>query len=252
MIREPQKIPPEKWLSRENAGFTLVEMAIVLLIIGLLLGGLMMPLSVQMDQRRISETQKALDEFNQALIGFAIVNGRLPCPASAASAGIESPAGGGICASPDGFLPAATLGLPQTDGLGYAVDAWGLTQNRIRYAVTTANGNAVTTTGGMRTTTMAVLAPDLHVCASATGITGTTCGAVSLTTNAVAVIYSLGGNAPTGGAGIDEAANLNGDPVFVSHTATSSGAPNGEFDDLVVWISPNILFNRMVAAGQLP
>ena len=24
------------------------------------------------------------------------------------------------------------------------------------------------------------------------------------------------------------------------------------FDDLVVWISPNVLFNRMVAAGKLP
>jgi hypothetical protein len=32
-------------------------------------------------------------------------------------------------------------------------------------------------------------------------------------------------------------------------TATALG---GEFDDMVVWISPNILFNRMVAAGKLP
>jgi len=233
-------------------GFTLVEMAIVLVIIGLMLGGLLMPLSTQMDQRKISETQKVLDEISQALIGFTIVNGRLPCPATAASAGIESPPGGGVCASPDGFLPAATLGLPQTAGLGFAVDAWGLTQNRIRYAVTTSNGSAFTTPGGMGATTMAVLAPDLQVCASAVGITPTTCGAAAiLTTNAIAVIYSLGKNAAMGGAGIDEVANLNGDPVFVSHAATPAGAPD-EFDDLVVWISPNILFNRMVAAGTLP
>lgn len=238
----------------DTSGFTLIEMAIVLVIVGLLLGGILMPLSAQIDQRRISETQKTLDEINQALIGFAIANGRLPCPASAISAGIESPAGGGVCTNPfNGFLPAATLGLPQTDGLGYTADAWGLTQNRIRYAVTTANGSAFTTANGMRTTTMAVLNPDLRVCASATGITGTTCGtAVSLTNNAIAVIYSLGRNAPTGGTGTDEAANLDNNPVFVSHTPTAIGAPNGEFDDIVTWVSPNTLFNRMVAANQLP
>ncbi|MDP2785976.1 MAG: prepilin-type N-terminal cleavage/methylation domain-containing protein, partial [Sulfurimicrobium sp.] len=68
---------------RNNAfGFTLVEMAIVLIIIGLLLGGLLMPLSAQMEQRRISETQKTLDEINQALIGFAVANKRLPCPST--------------------------------------------------------------------------------------------------------------------------------------------------------------------------
>ena len=26
----------------------------------------------------------------------------------------------------------------------------------------------------------------------------------------------------------------------------------GEFDDLVTWISPNILYNRMISAGRLP
>ncbi len=40
--------------------------------------------------------------------------------------------------------------------------------------------------------------------------------------------------------------------TFVSHTPTSPDYVAGEFDDLVSWISPNILFNRMVAAGRLP
>lgn len=241
------------------SGFTLVEMAIVLVIVGLLLGGLLMPLGAQMEQRKISETQKALDDIKEALIGYAVANGRLPCPASATSNGIESPQGGGVCTNPfNGFLPSATLGLSQTDSQGYAVDAWGLTQNRIRYAVSTANTSAFTTLNGMKTTTMATLAPDLRVCASATGITATTCGtAVSLTNNAVAIIYSLGKNASTGGLGTDEAANpnpnsANNDQVFVSHTPTSAAAANGEFDDIVTWLSPNTLFNRMVAAGQLP
>jgi hypothetical protein len=42
--------------------------------------------------------------------------------------------------------------------------------------------------------------------------------------------------------------------TFVSRTYQDTGATGtgGEFDDIVVWLSPNILFNRMVAAGQLP
>ncbi len=61
-------------MKAKRAGFTLVEMAIVLVIVGLLLGGLLMPLSAQVEQRRIGETQKALDEIKEALVGFAIAN----------------------------------------------------------------------------------------------------------------------------------------------------------------------------------
>jgi hypothetical protein len=44
----------------------------------------------------------------------------------------------------------------------------------------------------------------------------------------------------------DEAGNSDTDTIFVSHDFTPT------FDDLVMWISPNILFNRMVMAGKLP
>ena len=44
----------------------------------------------------------------------------------------------------------------------------------------------------------------------------------------------------------------NSDRVFVSHIPTASSATNGEFDDIVIWLSPNILFGKMVAAGKLP
>lgn len=241
---------------RTPAGFTLVEMAIVLLIVGLLLGGLLMPLQTQVNNQRSAETQKYLEQIKDALLGYAAANGRLPCPATAAGGGVESPAGG-VCTNPwNGFLPATTLGLSPVDAAGYAIDAWG---NRIRYAVTTSNGSAFTTAGGMHTTGIGTLAPDLSVCTSATGITATTCGAATntLASNAAVVIYSLGRNAGTGGIGLDEAANpnpasANNDQVFVSHAPADAGAANGEFDDLVVWLSPNTLYNRMLAAGTLP
>lgn len=262
-----------KLLNIKN-GFTLVEMAIVLMIVGLLLGGLLPTISSQIEQQRTNETRKALEEIKDALYGFAVANGRLPCPAF--SSGQESfcttdtyPCTGsassvvqshGRCTNPfNGFVPAATLGITPTDSQGFALDGW---SNRIRYAVTTDHSNAFTTINGMQTTGMATLSSELRVCASSFGNTPitppqTSCGtAQALTTtaqNAVpAIIFSQGQNWATGGISSDEASNLNGDAVFISHTPTSSSSPGGEFDDIVTWLSPNILYNRMVAAGKLP
>jgi len=250
-------------------GFTLVEMAIVLVLMGLILGTGLTLLSAQQEQRRVEETKAKLDEAREALIGYAIINDRLPCPATTTSNGYEDPIGGGACAHPyDGFVPAKTLGISGTDRSGYLPDSWG---NPIRYAVTTSNINAFTTS--MSSTGMSTLAPNLHVCSTATGITGTppSCASgppsTSLASGGVpAVIYSTGANmvglpgstGGTGGTGSDEAANPNPnsaatvDRVFISHSLTSAAETGGVFDDQVTWLSPYILFNRMVQAGRLP
>ena len=266
------------------SGFTLAELAIVLLIVGLLLAGLLTPLATQVDIKRTNDTQKMLDDVKEALIGFVVANGRFPCPANAASAGTEAfaPPGGsavnGNCANfYDGFVPAATLGIGPTDGQGFAIDAWGLQQNRIRYAVATITlndksgnplPNVLTRTGGIATVGINALAPPLPapavklllVCPTSSGINkpGLSCGAVKLTDTAPAVIYSVGANAATsGGIGADEGENPNPqggavDAFYVSHTKAPSTAPGGEFDDIVTWISLNTVFSRMIAAGQLP
>ena len=245
-----------------QTGFTLVEMAMVLMIVGLLLGGLIPTISSQMERQHSNETRKQMDEIQQALIGFAIINGRLPCPASSTSNGVESPTTGtGICDhSYDGYVPAATLGVTSAvdsqGNKGFAVDSWG---NRIRYVATSSNSNAFTKPNGMSTTGISALAPNLLVCSTATGITISSCAAgTSLTSNGVpVVIFSTGKNGAQGSAGTDEAANLDGtnannNRTFVSHTPSPSTAANGEFDDIVIWLSPNTLLNRMVAAGKLP
>lgn len=246
---------------RPPAGFSLIEMAIVLLIVSLLLDGLLMPLTAQVERRRANETQRWLEQAREALIGFAIANGRLPCPATLASHGAEDPAGGGTCAVSDGFLPAVTLGLAQVNGSGYALDGW---NSPLRYAVTIARdakGNRFTAADGMQGmiddagNASLYSLPNLTVCSSGVGITATSCGSagsVSLVTHAPAVIYSLGKNWATGGgSGTDEAANLNGDTVFVSHPPAAGASPGGEFDDMVTWLSPNILASRMFRAGTL-
>jgi hypothetical protein len=94
---------------------------------------------------------------------------------------------------------------------------------------------------------------------------------INLASGIPAVIFSYGRNswgtsadgdaiADKSATNVDEDANntsatSSGSPAttFISRTYTNNtSAIGGEFDDLVVWISPNILFNRMVAAGKLP
>jgi hypothetical protein len=106
---------------------------------------------------------------------------------------------------------------------------------------------------------IANLTPELRVCNSATGITATACsgGAESnyLINNAVVVIYSLGATGAQAAGGVDENANpnvpANPKSVFVSHEVTAAGVANGEFDHIVTWISPYVLYNAMIEAGQL-
>lgn len=250
-------------MPRPALGFTLTELSIVLLVVALLLGGLLMPLSAQVDLRNLNDTRKTLAEAQEALAGFAVANGRLPCPASVASSGQESfatggdPANGNCSNFYDGFLPAATLGLAAIDQDGYAIDAW---FGRIRYGVFSGTINSVsnpfTRTDGMRAATMSSIsaaASLLSVCSTASGITASNCGtAAKLAGNAPAVVLSLGKNTGSGGAGMDESENLDNDRVYLHHHPTPAGAANGEFDDIVIWLSPYVLYNRMITAGKLP
>jgi prepilin-type N-terminal cleavage/methylation domain-containing protein len=258
-------------VAARSGGFTLTELAVVLVIVGLLLGGLISTYSLQIELGKISDTRKTLETARDALIGFAAANGRLPCPATAASNGIEVGTGGamgvgGICqvgtaaggGQPGlGFVPAATLALTPVDKNGYLVDSW---SSPIRYAVTTSGSNEFTTQGQLRTKLTdldpATPSPDLRVCTTAAGLAGVgtssaACSGTSttLTNNAVAVIFSVGKNGVVGGTGLDESNNLNADRVFITHELTAAGATNGEFDDIVIWLSPSILYNRILSGG---
>lgn len=239
-------------------GFTLVEMAIVMIIFGVLLAAFLTPLQAQRSIAAQRETEIVLENAKQALLGYVQANGRLPCPATnnggafPDGTGTSNPNASGACAQSVGFLPATTLGLESADDQGFGIDAW---NNRIRYAVTTANANAFTTTNAMNNLGIANLTPNLRVCASATGITATTCSAALpetnvLVSNTAAVIFSLGETGALASGGADENANLDLDGVFVSHDIGTGGA-NGAFDHLVTWISPYVVYNAMIQAGQL-
>lgn len=236
-------------------GFTLIEMAIVLMIIGLLLGGILVPLNAQMNQRNNSDTQKSLSEIRDALIGYVMANGYLPCPANPTDVtGVTSTAGIArtTCTgtSATGVLPWATLGISETD-------AWG---NRFTYRVTPDYADAIAsaTYGGCTPSPTPTQASfglcsvgNLNVWSSASKTT-------SVATNVVAIVISHGQNGagaytPQGvqlprGSSADELENSDGsaDLDYVSHLPTPA------FDDLLIWIPPSILNSRMVSAGKLP
>ena len=273
---------------RHLSGFTLVELAVVFTIVALLLASLMYTLSAQTNQRDFDETRRRLDQARELVLSFAIMNGRLPCPARSTSAGaevrdattgrcwdgaIEDYYGGTLSnGATGGLLPAVTLGYTQVDPAGFALDAWG---NRIRYAVakSIASGTCSGTftnphwvnAANMKANGIACQPGDLLVCKSS-GVTpamsATSCGGtpgqnqLMSQSLVVAIIFSTGKNGATGGTGADEAKNLDGggnaDPVFVYHPPTPSDFVYGEFDDQMTWITVGELYGRLIAAGMLP
>ena len=255
-------IAPHTRPRRRVSGFTLLEHAVSLSVIALVLGSIMVPLQTQIETRKIDETRRMLELAQEMLLGFAAANGYFPCPADASSNGQE-PFGTnhltGSCPVSHGFLPAALLGFRPTDESGYAVDAWERA-GRIRYAVSDQTlagvSNAFTRTNGLRSVPLTSYAttPLFHICQSGNGVSASDCGAaVTLASNAVAVVWSIGPNGSTGGRSVHEAQNPNpnggsADRVFVSR-GVSTVAGN-EFDDIVVWVPVTTLLNRLVLTGQ--
>lgn len=243
-------------------GFTLTELAVVLAVVGLLMTSTLYTFSAQVDGRSRVETQRRLEEARELLLGFALVNGRLPCPGSAS--GDEAGGGAAPCASPyGGFLPARTIGFQPTDAAGFGVDAWG---NRIRYTVSAAQWGANpfarftkahAANDPAAAWSMTQTPPDLVVCSAAPAAPGAaTCDAGASLTNqntVVAIVFSTGKNGATGGGtGASEARNLDGNALFVSRAPDPPSAAGGEFDDVLVWIPVGLLYGRLISAGVLP
>jgi prepilin-type N-terminal cleavage/methylation domain-containing protein len=246
--------------SRTASGFTLVELAVVLGIIGVLLASLLLPLGAQVEQRQVADTTRRLEDAREALIGFAIVNGRLPCPATAGTTGDESPAGGGNCTTDfGGLLPARTIGLQPVDAQGYALDVWG---NRIRYAVarsiTGCTGSSTlphfTSQVNLKTNGVSCLPNDLDVCAPVDTTTACTAANRVVSPQTVAfLVFSTGKNgAVPGSYGPHETANLDANSAFVGRTPSGADAVNGAYDDAMLWVPVGVFYGRLIAAGVLP
>jgi prepilin-type N-terminal cleavage/methylation domain-containing protein len=255
-------------------GFTLAEVAIAVVIVALLLAGVMIPLSAQIELRNASETQRTMDQIKEAVIGFALANGRLPCPADGAIAAGAPNAGAEQCANSFGVVPWAALGVPETDAWGRRfsywvspifIDAVGTTFNTVGQAPTCTPtptpvqssfalcslGNLTVNTRNDGTHATVALGPALPAVI------------VSHGKNGYGAYNTAGTLLPAPAAGTDEAANAThtaAASVFYSRTPTpaatgcNDAAPGSfcEFDDIVAMLPAPILVARMVSAGRLP
>jgi len=279
---------------KSTKGFTLVEIAIVLLVVTILLGYTMAMVPVQQELKQYRAADAEMNKITDALYGFAQVNGYLPCPAwvdsltapTVNSNGLECRDDNGTAADCDnsppesdkscdvwyGYVPGKTLGIEgkYSAVTGLLLDPWG---KPYRYQVAEDNnpvngssgdGNFVIS-GDMNKAGIATggLDPDLAVCNAdpSSGSQGNDDGgdcsvAQRIIVHAPVVILSTGkdvndkNDSSNSWIQRENLDNSTSDTVFVKTTRNdSSGA---EFDDLVKWISPNILYSKMIEAGQLP
>ena len=250
-------------------GFSLLEMSIVLLLVGLLLGGVLMPYASGIEYQRRKQTEQALHTVQQSLYGHAIVFGRLPCPdcryadedncdATMVNDGIED-LYDERCASEVGNLPWASLGVD-------AKDAWG---NPYTYRVSAVFAR-----------TAVACQARAHCTCNASGMAFTLCdqgqlslgdgidGVEDIGRDIPAVVVSHGANRLSAEQHDAERENYEGE---LRHPGNGRmlAADNGRaaffvyqhqqrqeteivYDDLLIWLSPYVLKNRLIQAGRLP
>lgn len=245
--------------SRKNTkGFTLIEISIVLLIVSILLGYTIALYPVQQELKKYRVAHEEMDGIIEAIYAYAQVNGRLPCAASLSEPnGIADPDNGKACNSWYGFLPAKTLGIDgRYDASNSLLDPWG---NRYRYQVTSygrSSGGDFVITDGLKMATISNLSPDLEICMGVPTHGPKDCGnaAKTVADGIPAVVLSLGKDGAITSAvsniQLENIDNNVADTVFIK--ATHSDVEGAEFDDIIKWVAPNILYSKMIDAGKLP
>lgn len=228
-------------------GYTLTELAVVLAIVALLIGGLMMPLSSQRSVEQARSTTQSLQDIRDALTGFALIYGRLPCPdtdtdPAQAGYGMEESNCSADLAS-EGFLPWRTLGVSEHDAWGEAwLDAGSPRRGHWRYRVERGYADTTKLKNQIFATTLATAFPDDQL-----AVLNTTGQALyEDKERPIAVLYSTGPNLQPDGHNASFEANKDALPTYQADTASAA------FDDQLIWLSRSSLVNRLVAVGKLP
>lgn len=239
---------------QQQAGFSLMELAIVLMIVGTLMSGILVGVSNATESGRRTQSLAKLREIEAALVGYAQANGHLPCPSTHTTQGKADPVSNGDCTATHGFVPSTTLGLNgQTNDDGLLLDPW---QNPYRYSVassTVSSGRAFTSTAGLKElfdeNELTTITNTLRVCNEAA------CTGVVMSDRIPALVFSMGANWATYDSA-EETENagstLGTYDIADDMDFTSADFSEDAFDDQLVWISPHILFNKLISAGKLP
>ena len=118
----------------------------------------------------------------------------------------------------------------------------------------------------LRTVGLAALSPDLVVCSTAAGASGTACGGANatLTDSTPLIVYSLGKDwaqfssadqvenvgTTVGGGPSGTTYRVAANAVFV--TRNRSIQSGNEYDDVIGWLPANTVYKRLVDAGFVP
>ena len=112
-----------------SSGFTLVEMSLVLIVIGLIAMTVYPAVTSLLTAMQRNQTDNNLQTLLRATAVYVQANGCVPCPSPANGVAIgivrgdssASPAACDVCSTPEGLAPFASLGVPQN----VAKDGWG-------------------------------------------------------------------------------------------------------------------------------
>lgn len=271
----------ERNLRRHGLGFTLVEMTIVVVLMGILMTLGIAAFDAQLSSAALTSTKKKQDIIKDALIGYLRDNKRLPCPETTAIGGVaptgqETRATAGnpatLCTSYWGTVPYTTLGLTRDtaiDGFGnfftYFVSGaqstaepdWTLTQNTAAVpGFSVGNpGRFGITDNGVATTLSANLAVAVIVSHGKNGFGAYTAkgtrndqpaaGTEERTNAPDAAVLPGAWNPPSTVATVAPTLPDPGIAVIVSRDR------NDTFDDIILAIRPNDLLQPLIKDGAL-
>jgi prepilin-type N-terminal cleavage/methylation domain-containing protein len=206
-------------MTKNQFGFSLIEMAMVLLIISLIISSLLLPLSTQITQKRLKTTQRDLEIINESLLGFLVINNRLPYPASNSATGIEDSKLDGQ----EGYLPWTTLALDNSK-----TDAWG---QAFRYRVDT-----------QYTSQSLPVPPNTSNNLKIRNLQNTPLTNENINSDVIAIIFSKGKDGQANKANGGTLDNIYTQDVFIENN----------FDDRLIFLPKTIVINRLVEAGLWP
>jgi len=217
----------------DKHGFTLVEMAIVLVVLGLVASFLITPLAMRFEASQRHAAEGMLDNITDALIGFALVHGRLPCPTIESNPanpayGLEQ--GPPCILNVPGYLPWRTLGLPAHDPWGsprtHAGQPW---TGHWRYRPDKIFAEGAITLSTLPSGTIQIKDHDGNLISTADS-------------RVVAVVFSTGPNQQADGLNATHAPSS---PTF------EAGEPTPAFDDLLRWIGHPLFIAGLARGGRL-
>jgi len=232
-----------------SAGFSLIELTIVLVVVGLMLQASVSPLGHRIEHKRRLSASDQLALVHQHLKAYWVTHARLPCPVHQTRPSGISLGENNECGQATGGLPANLLGIVgPVNSAGALLDPW---SKPLMYSVSLSDIDAAEnpnspdwlTPDTLSTLNFTNLVADLSVCRDA--LAGTCSRTSEAAADIVAVVVSSGLNETD-----REQDNRDGDQRFIS--APYSTAEEYAFDDQLIWLGRSELIYLALQVGWLP